>query len=128
MTSGPRQRESRPAADATPTAGPRIVFGGVSAGGEIRSGSDDFTVTKTGGGLYSVVPRRPFAAPPSVTATIWGQDWWMADTAHIGAVAADRFLVLTSDSDGNWADRDFCFQAIGPAAPGTPGGSGSEDA
>jgi hypothetical protein len=97
----------------------RTIYGLIGGGGEILSGSADFTVQRVEVGLYTVFFNRSFSAQPAVIVSqVYPSDIDSAggstlDNAVVVGITPERFRVKTGDPSGAASDRSFAFLAIG---------------
>lgn len=103
----------------------KTVTGFISKAGERISGVGDYTVVKSGTGLYNVVFRPPFAAPPVVVSTqvfpnnIADGGGSTRDNAVIVGITDQQVRIKVGDGNGSAQDRDFTFIAMGIPLTGT---------
>jgi hypothetical protein len=98
----------------------QIVWGCVNKDGSIHSGSG-FTPVDGGKGIYDIVYKVSFKAPPAVIATQNWKNWtdWTYEGGNTGdnvvLVAGDstKCKLITGNNNGDKEDRNFCFVAIG---------------
>lgn len=94
---------------------PKTVFGVVAANGSVISGSADFSVLNTSGGVYSISINSPFETIPAVVTTQGGNfpQPNNRDSSVVGILTPQAFTVITGDNEGNFVNRQFSFIAIG---------------
>lgn len=95
---------------------PRISWGSVNANGQIISGSNDFTVTNTSSGRYTIAFNQGFSTTPAVVGSQNNYD--NANQSNLDGVAfpfvnTNSFQINTGDGTGKAANRSFAFIAIG---------------
>jgi hypothetical protein len=95
---------------------PRIAWGSVAANGQIISGSNDFTVTNTSSGRYTIAFNQGFASTPAVVGSQNNFD--NANQSNLDGVAfpfvnTNSFQINTGDGAGKPGNRSFAFVAIG---------------
>lgn len=88
------------------------IRGTVSAEGDKTAGHN-FKVVKQTTGTYTLIFLRDFEEPPSVVATINGEDWNLVDNVHITKVDSGQCEVTTGDYYGALGNRPFSFVAVG---------------
>ncbi|MEU8568268.1 hypothetical protein AB0C51_07855 [Streptomyces pathocidini] len=103
----------QPGPPSNSTLGGHVVRGTINENGTIHAGSGNFQISVVGAGQYRITFTTPFPAPPSATATIWGDWLYMQDAVHIAGIDQTGVTIFTSDSNFSRANRPFNFIAIG---------------
>jgi len=101
---------------------PRVTFGSVNADGTPHVlGHQDFTVSKTSTGTYTISFDPEFSNLPAMLVTQNHRDWedWQftggdtRDNAVVVAVNGNKAMVITGKEDGTKVDRNFSFLLVG---------------
>lgn len=88
----------------------RMIAGAVSGAGAITSGTGDFTINRTGVGVYVVTFTTPFTGSTyEVSITTQGGGVNLATPVAAGGFTANLFTVAVAPVDTPWY-----FQAVGP--------------
>lgn len=97
----------------------RFVTGFIAKDASKLSSSGEYTVVRSGGGVYDVVFHPPFAVLPVVVATqVFPNQPGTAggntrDNAVVVWVAENQVRIKTGQQDGHGEDRDWTFIAVG---------------
>ncbi|MBB6252165.1 hypothetical protein [Nitrospirillum iridis] len=96
---------------------PPIIWGNVSANGDIVSGSGNFLVSNTSGGHYNISFNTAFSQVPTVcgSQTMFGSSAeWPTDNVVFPFINNDSVTAITGlGTDGSQSNCSFSFIAIG---------------